>query len=186
MRSQLVNAITNDANIGPTVQSKKPMIQGEAKSQPFRLRRSARRKAPELRDAVAPFTTTSVVAAKPTLLRRQLVSKRILHSRGSQRSQTRSAHRRHRDRCTACLAQVRESAISCCPSVQIMLHEPATKCKHRLLPASPHIPSLAMSDTTRFDPEPDDATAGFQHAVRPALLHLHDNAFLQNHSLTAP
>ncbi len=42
-----------------------------------------------------------------------------------------------------------------------------------------------MSDTTSFDPEPDDATAGFQHAVRSALLHLYDNAFLQNHPLTA-
>jgi len=41
-----------------------------------------------------------------------------------------------------------------------------------------------MSDTTSFDPEPDDATAGFQHAVRSALLHLYDNAFLQNHPLT--
>lgn len=42
-----------------------------------------------------------------------------------------------------------------------------------------------MSDTTSFDPEPDDATADFQHAVRSALLHLYDNAFLQNHPLTA-
>jgi hypothetical protein len=79
MRSQLVKAITNDANIGPTVQSRKPMIQGDANSQPLRLRRSARRNAPELRYAVAPLTTTSVVAAKPALLRRQLVSKLILH-----------------------------------------------------------------------------------------------------------
>jgi CheY-like chemotaxis protein len=42
-----------------------------------------------------------------------------------------------------------------------------------------------MSDTTTFDLEQDDATANFQHAVRSALLHLYDNAFLQNHPLTA-
>lgn len=47
------------------------------------------------------------------------------------------------------------------------------------------MPPLLMSDTTSFDPEPDAATAAFQHAVRAALLHLYDNAFLQNHPLTA-
>lgn len=45
--------------------------------------------------------------------------------------------------------------------------------------------SDSMSDTTTFDLEQDDATADFQHAVRSALLHLYDNAFLQNHPLTA-
>lgn len=42
-----------------------------------------------------------------------------------------------------------------------------------------------MSDTASYDLESDDATASFQHAVRSALLHLYDNAFLQNHLLTA-
>ena len=42
-----------------------------------------------------------------------------------------------------------------------------------------------MADVTTFDLEQDDATADFQHSVRSVLLHLYDNAFLQNHPLTA-
>ncbi|HHW88410.1 MAG TPA: response regulator [Chloroflexi bacterium] len=42
-----------------------------------------------------------------------------------------------------------------------------------------------MSDTAPFDFEQDDANAEFQQSVRSALLHLYDNAFLQNHPLTA-
>lgn len=43
-----------------------------------------------------------------------------------------------------------------------------------------------MSDTSRYETDQEhDADADFQQSVRTALLHLYDNAFLQNHPLTA-